>query len=114
MLMQLYKIPFWLDILDTLLLSFALSPHCHHCLHLQLSIEWDLLLSTIEPHNIFLLSPLFHHSCFSHFTFICHHFMCSTKQLLSLMQFSSLSHQDLCHQHEVYYDFFSSLSPSIL
>src|SRR5260370_30962905 len=39
--MWLYKIPFWLDILDTLLLSFALSLHCYHCLHLQLSIKWD-------------------------------------------------------------------------
>src|SRR5260370_39971646 len=39
--MWLYKIPFWLDISDTLLLSFALSPHCHHHLHLWLSIEWD-------------------------------------------------------------------------
>src|SRR5260370_2883394 len=84
MLMWLYKIPFWLDISDTLLLSFALFPHFHHCLNLQLNIEWDgtvvccnvskplffliisilLLLSTILTTQSRCISFFFH----SHFT----------------------------------------------
>src|SRR5260370_39813160 len=85
--MWLYKIPFWLDISDTQLLSFALSPHCHHCLHLWLSIKWDgtvvcynaskpLLFSSYLsccsfPQLNHTISFLFH-SCFTTHVFMFH------------------------------------------
>ena len=87
-----------------------------HVLGQYATLQGDLILIG-KVHSRWIQFNLNHRKLmiFDKVTFICHHFMCSTKQLSSLMQFSLLSHQDLCHQHKVYYDFsFFSLSPSIL